>query len=220
MRPFSDVRVLLVGDVMLDRFVSGAVSRISPEAPVPVLHAAHELAMLGGAGNVARNLSALGAKSTFLSVAGDDEVADQLEVLLGQADGCTPFLLRDAARQSSLKTRFVARSHQLLRVDRETVRPLSGELLDRLLTRFRNALQDSDVVVLSDYAKGVLSAGAATKFIGLACEAGKPMEQPMNSASKPLKNLFTSTTCTPHSSNSSASTTKNLLSATPAEISD
>lgn len=161
-------RAICVGDVMLDHFVYGEVSRISPEAPVPVLHVQRQQSMLGGAGNAVRNLSALGCAVTLLSVAGDDESGRELSSLCGEMQGCVAQLLTDPGRVTASKTRFVAHGQQLLRADRETSNPLSETLLGSLLERFEQMLPSADAVLLSDYAKGVLSGAHAGAFIAAA----------------------------------------------------
>src|SRR3982751_4758397 len=108
-----DARVLCVGDVMLDEFVYGDVTRISPEAPIPVLHTRRRESMLGGAGNAVRNLVALGAEVQFLSVVGDDQAAEQVEALCGKLDGLRLTLVRDPGRTTTTKTRFIADGQQL-----------------------------------------------------------------------------------------------------------
>ncbi|MEP2814470.1 MAG: PfkB family carbohydrate kinase, partial [Alphaproteobacteria bacterium] len=118
----ADTKVVCLGDVMLDTFVHGEVERISPEAPIPVLRVTGETRMLGGAGNVVRNLAALGAKTRFLSVIGDDDAGTEVRTLLAREAGVTGDLKTDAGRQTTIKTRFVAGTQQMLRADRETSR--------------------------------------------------------------------------------------------------
>ena len=166
-------RVLCVGDVMLDRFVYGEVERISPEAPIPVLHVSKDKEMLGGAGNVVRNLTSLGAKVRFVSAVGEDLAGRDVERLLGEQETAEALLVPVAGRQTSIKTRFIAGSQQLLRADRETKAPLAEADRRRLVEAARGAIADSAVVVLSDYGKGVLDAGTAAELIAAANAAGK-----------------------------------------------
>ncbi len=166
-------RVLCIGDLMLDRFVYGAVSRISPEAPIPVFHIEREAAMLGGAGNVMRNLTALGASGAFVAVVGDDAVGRALTEMVGENDRIEPYLLVERDRPSTVKTRYIADGQQLLRADSETTRPVTettSETLERLCA---DALDGCDVMVLSDYAKGVLTDRVIAAAIAAAREAGK-----------------------------------------------
>ena len=153
----AKARVLVVGDVMLDRYWYGEVSRISPEAPVPVVlvKEKEEELRLGGAGNVARNCKALGAKVRLLSVIGKDEAGRQI-ARLAKAEGLDARLHADAKLRTTQKLRVVGpRRHQLLRIDFET--PPSTEVLASKLADFREALGDCDVVLLSDYGKGGLA---------------------------------------------------------------
>ncbi len=166
-------RVLVVGDVMLDRFVSGEVERISPEAPIPVLKVGSEAAMLGGAGNVVRNLAALGARVTLVAARGDDAAGAELEALLAQSERVSARLVVDAARPTSIKTRYVAGGQQVLRTDRESTAPLGAEAAKTAQHLIAQALAGHDVVVISDYGKGVLASGGTETVIAAARAAGK-----------------------------------------------
>lgn len=149
----NSARVLIVGDVMLDRYWFGDVSRISPEAPVPVALIKRNEERAGGAANVARNAAALGAKVRLLSVVGDDEPGRRLESLL-QEDGVSVTFHRDATISTTVKLRVVARQQQLLRLDFEDLP--SHAVLAAKLEEFQAAIQDADVVIFSDYGKGGL----------------------------------------------------------------
>ncbi len=168
---FDKAKVLVVGDVMLDRYWFGDVTRISPEAPVPVLKVSHVDERPGGAANVARNIASLGAHCTLLSVVGADEAGDCLERLLTQHGNVTALLYRDNTISTTIKLRAVARQQQLLRIDFET-QP-SHEVLNAKLADFRKKLADADVVILSDYGKGGLAHIA--EMIKLTRAAGKPV---------------------------------------------
>lgn len=172
--PFAGAKVLVIGDVMLDRYWFGEVKRISPEAPVPVLKVTRIDERPGGAANVARNIAALGAQATLLSVVGADEAGAALEKLLtehGEHGKLTAKLHRDASIATIVKLRAMARHQQLLRIDFET--PPSHEVLHAVLEDFRAQLPHADVVILSDYGKGGLTHIA--EMIQLACAAGKPV---------------------------------------------
>ena len=162
------VRILVVGDVMLDRYWFGDVSRISPEAPVPIVRIEKREERLGGAANVARNAAALGAKTSLLGVVGDDEAGSQVERLLGE-DGIRSHLQRDAAISTIIKLRVIGRQQQMLRIDFEDA-PSDTVLRDKL-KQFNALLPHYDVVVLSDYAKGSLVNVA--EMIKTARKAGK-----------------------------------------------
>jgi len=168
---FEKAKVLVVGDVMLDRYWFGDVNRISPEAPVPVLKVERVEERPGGAANVARNIASLGAHSTLLSVVGADEAGDCLEKLLTQHGNVNALLHRDSTISTTIKLRAVARHQQLLRIDFET-QP-SHEVLNAKLADFRAKLPDADVVILSDYGKGGLT--HISEMIKLARAAGKPV---------------------------------------------
>jgi len=154
---FSSARILCVGDVMLDWFIRGKISRISPEAPVPVFLREEEFAVLGGAGNVVRNLEALGASTTFISIVGKDEEGKCIQNLLEALPQVTASLLVDTNRTTTTKTRFIAAGQQVLRTDRERPIPLSDSLEKDLLKQFKNHISSHDLVILSDYAKGLFS---------------------------------------------------------------
>jgi rfaE bifunctional protein kinase chain/domain len=168
---FDKARVLVVGDVMLDRYWFGDVSRISPEAPVPVLKVSKVDERPGGAANVARNIAELGAHCTLLSVVGADEAGDCLLRLLTGRGRIEALLQRDESISTIVKLRAIARQQQLLRIDFET-QP-SHEVLQAKLADFRRKLPDCDVVLLSDYGKGGLTHIA--EMIRLARAAGKPV---------------------------------------------
>ena len=169
--PFKDARILVVGDVMLDRYWFGDVHRISPEAPVPVLKVSRVEERPGGAANVARNIASLGAHCTLLSVVGADEAGDCLQRLLTEQGGVEALLHRDEGFSTIVKLRAIARQQQLLRIDFET--PPSHEVLKAKLEEFKVKLPDCDVVILSDYGKGGLAHIA--EMIKAARAAGKPV---------------------------------------------
>ena len=161
-------RVLVVGDVMLDRYWFGAVDRISPEAPVPVVLVTSEQDRLGGAANVALNVTTLGARATLLSMVGSDDAARSLRRLLAEK-GVDTVLGEDPQLQTIVKLRVIGRSQQLLRVDFE--REPAHEVLAQMLSDFEQALPQHDVVLFSDYGKGGLA--HIPRMIELARQAGK-----------------------------------------------
>ena len=150
---FSRVRILVAGDVMLDRYWFGDVHRISPEAPVPVVHVKRSEERPGGAANVARNVTSLGAQCRLLSVVGNDEPARTLEGLLG-GEGVQASLHRDTGLSTTVKLRVIGQQQQLLRIDFE--RAPSHEVLAEKLDQFERLVAEADAVVLSDYGKGAL----------------------------------------------------------------
>lgn len=169
------VEILCVGDIMLDRFVYGQVERISPEAPIPVLKIEREDAMLGGAGNVVRNLLSLGTNARFCGLIGEDEAGSQVAALLNEDDRCCANLLMDSTRPTSLKTRFMASNQQMLRTDSEQVGPLSETQHRDLILDVAEGLGAAKVMVLSDYGKGVLHGENAIDLIALAKKADIPV---------------------------------------------
>lgn len=168
-------RVLVLGDVMLDRFTYGRVERISPEAPIPVLRVERETAMLGGAGNVASNLAALGATVRLLSVCGADEAGAEIRRLLMEKLEDTEGLVPEAGRQTTTKIRFMAGGQQLLRADKESVAPVSRRQAELLVELAQGWMTEVDVLVLSDYGKGVLTDEVIRRAIEAARAAGKPV---------------------------------------------
>lgn len=172
---FAGLRVLCVGDVMLDRYVYGRAERMSPEAPIPVLAVREERKMLGGAGNVARNVAALGGAASLVGVIGDDEVGTEILRLLHDADGLDASLITVGGRATTVKTRFVAGAQQLLRADQESTTPLAHEVEDKLIEAALDEIEQADAVLLSDYAKGVLGTRLAATVIARAKERGVPV---------------------------------------------
>ncbi|HEY4343644.1 MAG TPA: D-glycero-beta-D-manno-heptose-7-phosphate kinase [Parvibaculum sp.] len=170
-----DTHILCVGDVMLDRYIYGDVERVSPEAPIPVLRVREERAMLGGAGNVARNLAALGAKVSFVSVVGADEAGGEIGQMLDAVTRVEARLVSDAARRSTVKTRYVGMNQQMLRADWETVAALSLARQEELIRHIRSLLPACQVLVLSDYGKGVLTAAVCRAAIEEARDLNIPV---------------------------------------------
>jgi len=174
-RKLARSSVLVVGDAMLDRYIYGTVERVSREAPVPVLAIDREVALPGGAGNVVRNLGALGVAVAFVSVVGDDQTGSDLTGLIGSQPGVEPWLLVQGSRTTTRKTRFMARGQQLLRTDREDTSPIHPKLAERLLRIVRDAMAATSVTILSDYGKGVLSGDMPAKIIANARTTGRPV---------------------------------------------
>ncbi len=166
----SNARVLVVGDVMLDRYWFGDVTRISPEAPVPVVKIDHTEERPGGAANVARNIAALEGRAALLSVVGADEAGRSLTRILAEA-GIDASLHEDAGLSTTVKLRVIGRQQQLLRIDFENAP--DHEVLKAKLAEYQRRLPDCDVVILSDYGKGGLAHIA--DMIRLARAAGKPV---------------------------------------------
>jgi rfaE bifunctional protein kinase chain/domain len=155
---FSEARVLVIGDVMLDEFIWGDVSRISPEAPVPVVEVRRETKMLGGAANVIRNIVTLGAKPLLCGVLGKDRTGKEILHEIEKMDLICDGIVIEEDRPTSIKTRVVAQNQQVVRFDRESRKNIRPESIEKLLTFIGKNLNDLDVVVVADYGKGVISA--------------------------------------------------------------
>jgi D-beta-D-heptose 7-phosphate kinase/D-beta-D-heptose 1-phosphate adenosyltransferase len=172
---FSGITVLVVGDLILDRFINGVIERISPEAPIPVLHGRGEALALGGAGNVVSNVVSLGGKAVPVSVVGDDPAGRNVLRMLAELGADTAGVTAITYRMTSSKSRFSALSQQVLRFDEEEIAALAGQERAALVSRFSAALGHADIVVLSDYGKGVLLDGVAAELISICRETGKPV---------------------------------------------
>lgn len=155
LRNISGKRVMIVGDVMLDHYTFGTVSRISPEAPVPVVEVIDEQYLLGGAGNVARNIVALGGRATMIGLIGNDHDGDILSGLLTQSAVDTA-LVHDDRRRTTRKTRIIAQNQQIVRVDREHTAPLAEPIVGALLEIISDQAQQHDIIIVSDYGKGLV----------------------------------------------------------------
>jgi len=171
-RDFSRVRLLVVGDLVLDEYLWGDVDRVSPEAPVPVVHVAREGTVLGGAGNVVRNVVALGGACRFASVVGDDGAGRRALDLLKELDVDPRGVVVVPGRPTTRKTRVVARGQQIVRFDRETLDPLGPGPARRLVAAVGAELSEVDGVILEDYGKGALSKGVLGAAMRRFREAG------------------------------------------------
>src|SRR4051812_38107361 len=169
--------VLCVGDLMLDDFVYGDVSRISPEAPVPVIAVRRSELVVGGAGNVARNIAALGAHCLFVGMIGDDEAGRTLRSAIAKEPLIAPTLVVDGTRPTTRKIRFVSEHHSthLLRADWEQAETVGAATEKELIARALAGLDKADAVVLSDYTKGVLTRPLIRQVIDAARRLGKPV---------------------------------------------
>lgn len=154
---FTRARVFVVGDVIMDEFMWGVVSRISPEAPVPVVNVNRETRMLGGAANVIRNMASLGAVPVLCGVVGNDRAGDQIVSELRRMGLRVDGVVRERERPTSIKTRVVAHHQQVVRFDRETLRRIEAESVDQLLGFINQNIDKMDAIVISDYGKGVIS---------------------------------------------------------------
>lgn len=159
-------KILVVGDLMIDHYIWGSCDRISPEAPVQVIKIQNETKRLGGAGNVVSNLKALGAEVGLISVLGDDEAGAQTRELLKDLELCYEKIFIEEGRQSSIKSRVMASNQQVVRIDKESVERISYEM--ELIMEFERKINEFDLVLLSDYGKGVLSKKVCITLIKIA----------------------------------------------------
>lgn len=175
LKAIENLKIMVVGDLMLDIFVYGDVERISPESPVPVLAVSREDKMLGGAGNVISSLAALKAKPMIFSVIGDDANGKEVAAIAKNLGAEIAGLMIDETRPTILKTRYLARNQQVLRTDIEKTHPISADIEGKILTGVQKSLKQVKAVVLSDYGKGILTKSLLEKTIRMANEAGVPV---------------------------------------------
>ncbi|MCW5751231.1 MAG: D-glycero-beta-D-manno-heptose-7-phosphate kinase [Alphaproteobacteria bacterium] len=170
-----EARLLVAGDVMLDRYVHGTVERISYEAPIPIVSIAREESMPGGAGNVARNVAALGARVVLVGLVGEDAAGGELARALAGEPLTSARLIGDPSRPTTEKIRYIAAGQQLLRADRESAAAAAAEIEARLIATAKAAMGECDLVILSDYAKGALTPRVLQGLIAAARAAGRPV---------------------------------------------
>ncbi|HEX8179372.1 MAG TPA: D-glycero-beta-D-manno-heptose-7-phosphate kinase [Pyrinomonadaceae bacterium] len=172
-----DRRVVVYGDVMLDEFVWGDVTRISPEAPVPVVEIKRESVRLGGAANVLANLVALGTRATLVGVVGSDRAREQLEMKLREVgpERAAARLIADPERPTTIKTRIIAHNQLVVRADRERRTPVPAHIEDQLIATLDSALADADALVVSDYDKGAVTPRVLAAVLPRATAAGLPV---------------------------------------------
>lgn len=154
---FSSCRILVVGDVIMDEFLWGRVERISPEAPVPVVQVEEESLVLGGAGNVVNNIISLGGQALLCGVVGDDAMGRELVHMLEKMNSPSHGLVVEDRRPTTIKTRVVAHSQQVVRVDREESEPVTEASIERIITTVKEQTGSIDAIVVSDYGKGVVT---------------------------------------------------------------
>jgi D-beta-D-heptose 7-phosphate kinase/D-beta-D-heptose 1-phosphate adenosyltransferase len=170
---FSKTKILVVGDVMLDRYWWGNVARISPEAPVPVVRLTETTLAAGGAANVAVNVCGLGAEPLLVGIVGADREADQVRDVLQKAGVAADHLVEISGRPTTVKTRVIAHSQQVARVDQEMEQDLDAAAEARLLTRLETLVPVADAIIVSDYAKGLLTERLLSSLLAMAVREGK-----------------------------------------------
>jgi D-beta-D-heptose 7-phosphate kinase/D-beta-D-heptose 1-phosphate adenosyltransferase len=170
---FKDARVLVIGDLIMDHFIWGKVRRISPEAPVPVVEVTSESLMLGGSANVVNNIITLGGTALVTGVVGRDFDGEKLTGALTDMGVSTGGIVVDETRPTTIKTRVIAHSQQVVRFDRENRDRIDGAAYDCVLSYIRESVKDADIVVISDYAKGLISRDLMADTIEVAKDAGR-----------------------------------------------
>jgi len=182
--------ILVIGDLMIDHYIWGGASRLSPEAPVPIVNVKSESHTLGGAGNLAQNLVSLGANVILAGIVGNDEAGKQLNDILISEGIETDTIIIDNSRPTTIKTRVLVGSYQLVRIDREFTSALTPELENELLAKLIPRIAASDMVVLSDYNKGLFSPGLTQRIIKAANEVHKQViVDPKNTKALTSSNL-------------------------------
>jgi D-glycero-beta-D-manno-heptose-7-phosphate kinase len=164
-RNFAEARILVIGDIMVDRFIWGKVSRISPEAPVPVVLIDKETFLFGGAANVVHNIHTLGGSVSLCGVVGDDDLGQKILKGLEEVGVRTGGIFVEQGRQTTVKTRVIAHQQQVVRIDRETAEHLKRSTLQGVLDFIHQHMKDFDSIVLSDYGKGLLTRGLIRSLI-------------------------------------------------------
>jgi len=175
LRDFANQRILIVGDVMLDRYIWGTVTRVSPEAPVPILFRQRMSSSPGGAGNVAVSVGALGGHPVLVSAGGEGPEGRELHAILAERGVSPADIILSPTRRTTVKTRIIAHNQQLLRIDDEETHPIDPPLVKELLTRIEASLPFVTAVILSDYAKGILTTEILSGIISRARRLGLPV---------------------------------------------
>ena len=175
MNQLTMAKVAVVGDIVLDRYVEGSVERISPEAPIPIFSVRREETMLGAAGNVLRNLVALGANARIWAGIGDDVAGAEVAKMLSEVPNCELSLKTISGGQTSIKTRYIASGQQMMRADRETVEDIPQAIQNAIVTEVAKELSTARALLLSDYGKGVLVEGVVERLIRVARENSCPV---------------------------------------------
>ncbi len=167
---FESLRILVIGDVMIDAYIEGKVTRVSPEAPVPIVNLTDRISRLGGAANVALNLAALGVTPVLTSVIGEDEGGEDLLQLMRNAGMVTTGIEQSKDRKTTVKTRIIGNQQQLVRIDDEIIAPLTKEEEDRIILNVSKHLNEIDAIIFEDYNKGVLTTRVIEKIVAMARE--------------------------------------------------
>jgi len=159
--------ILVIGDLMLDHYIFGSATRLSPEAPVPVVNVKNENKIIGGAANVASNLIDLGANVFLAGITGNDASGQEIKTILGSKNIGTDLILKDDSRSTTVKTRVIASNHQIVRIDQEDIHDIAELIENTFFESLQNCLHEIDIVILSDYNKGLLTPALTSKIIDL-----------------------------------------------------
>lgn len=170
---FGKSKILILGDIMLDEYLFGTVSRISPEAPVPVVDVNSDKFLLGGAANVASNIRQLGDEPILLGLVGEDEASIKLSQLLKSKNISSSYLINDKSRQTTIKTRVIANNQQVVRADRENTHEMDKETERKVLARFNEIVDDLSAIIISDYGKGVITLSLLENIIEVCTKKDK-----------------------------------------------
>ncbi|MEW6413108.1 MAG: D-glycero-beta-D-manno-heptose-7-phosphate kinase [Candidatus Zixiibacteriota bacterium] len=163
-------RILILGDVMLDEYLFGTVSRISPEAPVPVVEITSDRYLLGGSANVAANIKALGDEPVLIGTVGEDEASVKLSQLLKERRISGDYVVNDPSRRTTMKTRVIANNQQVVRTDRENIHELDKEIERKVISRFKSVVDEISAVIISDYGKGVITLSLLQQVMDICLE--------------------------------------------------
>ena len=169
----SRPNILVIGDLMLDHYIFGSATRLSPEAPVPIVNVKKENKIIGGAANVASNLIDLGAKVSLAGITGNDSFGEEIKAILATKNIDTELILKDDSRTTTVKTRVIAGNHQIVRIDQEDTHDIAVELENVFFDSLQNCIASSDIVILSDYNKGLLTPGLSLRIIDSCNALGK-----------------------------------------------
>jgi len=165
--------ILVIGDLMLDHYIFGSATRLSPEAPVPIVNVKKENKIIGGAANVASNLIDLGAKVSLAGITGNDSFGEEIKAILSTKNIDTQLILKDDSRTTTVKTRVIAGNHQIVRIDQEDTHDIAAELENVFFDSLQNCIAVSDIVILSDYNKGLLTPSLSLRIIDSCNALGK-----------------------------------------------
>ena len=170
---FDKAKVLVIGDVMMDEYIYGDVSRVSPEAPVPVVKVMKETFIPGGAANVVRNINSLGGKVYLVGTIGDDSLGKRLKKTLTKTGASTQGLIIDRSRPTTQKTRIIAHSQQVVRIDKERTESVASQIRKKLISALKRFINRVDIIIVSDYGKGIITSSILKGIFSLASKYGK-----------------------------------------------